>query len=148
MGKKVCLCRRMNGEFLIGNKEPVRVVSVPDEKRKRIKKGVILGAMAGAVLWGLYYGITVKPSSEIIVPHYLCDYVDKPLLYLEPEETEGKEVPGYVDGNMPMVSFEGGAIVQIEYYRGMVCRILYGACLGAALTGAAGYGKYCRALRR
>lgn len=142
LSKKICLGGGWNREFVCGKARKGAIGRIEDEIclfAGRLKKGLFAGALAGGLLWSVSYAVMVKPPEEILVPYEICDYVDKPeLLYLTPEDLDDKAVLGYVNEDTPMLAF-GGTLVQIEYVREIVCRFVYGACIGMGIILTVGY---------
>ena len=89
-----------------------------------------VGAVIVAVMWGTVYGLATDVPEKITVPRNLCDSVEQESVYLATDVPKQNEVIlGYVDGETAMVSF-AGMLPNIEYIRGVVCRVVYGAVLG------------------
>ncbi len=139
-GKKICMASGWNREFACGKAGAAARIGYGIRlSAGKLKKGMAVGALAGGLLWSVSYAAMAEPPEEIFVPYEICDYVDEPeLQYLAPEDLDGKTVLGYVDEDTPMLAF-GGMLVQIEYVREIVCRFVYGACIGMGIMTAAGY---------
>ncbi|MBR6770542.1 MAG: hypothetical protein IKM28_04780 [Lachnospiraceae bacterium] len=107
---------------------------VQKEGRKKYRAALVIGALLGALLWGGGYRYITEVPFRTAVPRYLCDSVELPSVFLSSGQIlENGEVLGYVDNTTEMVIFEGD-LSQYEAVRGILCRAVYGGCLGLVVV--------------
>ena len=100
--------------------------------RKQIAAGMIVGALAGAAVFGLCY----SSPRGYIVPRQKTSWEDKTYITLNGEEDpayEGYRVLNYADAETPMQIVEGDA-VTLEWGRYLAGSILIGGLAGYVLT--------------
>lgn len=127
---KICLFEEKNRKMEISIKGLSEFLGRMKKCIALNKRKIAMGAAAAGVLWALVYVCMVKAPQQIVVPRSLCDSVEQESIFIgEDVIMEDSAILGYVNEDEPMVAFTG-TLVEIEYIRGILCRLIYGSLIG------------------
>lgn len=114
------------------NQIPVWIKAAWKARRKTITVGIIVGALSGAVVFGICY----SSPKGYVVPRQKTIWEDKTYITLDGKddpEYDGYKVLNYVDAETPMQLVDGES-VTLEWARYLTGSILIGGLVGYLLT--------------